>query len=735
MADSYGRDDGEQTDDSTPKKSGYVAPVGPAETTEAQKEANQIKQHQKKYDAARQFDKNYRKQIAKDRRYAAGTWDINWAVSANIVGYVIDILTSILYARDPDLQAAKAPQVDDESPSNINIELWARTLTIVISMLWQKAPLKTVAKQQVRGALTTSAGWIKANLLTDKVPQPKVQKAMNDALERKEQIKAMREMIGNADAVGMSDEQMDYEDQELDNTIATSKSQIDAAVRKTYVVEYMPAQTVQLSLDVAREEDYLNCDWITFETYVLYDECLEGNPRLKAEDITKATKYYQKKAPDLAGQPLDNDLPQGEISSEAAELYSTTQGDEEVAFVKVIEKWCRKDGYIYTWIEGVQRWAKEPFEPNYATSRFYPCFRLAFFEVDGERHAQSIPYRISKLQDEYSCARSNFRLARERSIPGVIFDATNITDEDAAKLAASKSQELIAIKPVDPTKPISNSFAQKPVAPIDPRVFDTTPILQDINRITGVQEALQGAAQGPKTATEAQLEQLGMNARSTSDRDALEWMLTDFATYTGECAVQGLTTEEVQAMVGSSAFWPEGEGVNADVFNRLVNLTIKAGSTGKPNKQGDQQAWGVVLPLIEKVIGNIMAARAQGNLPLAKALEELVKETMRRMGDDTDVERFIPQVQKQPPVNNGPPPPNVSISLKGVVPQEDANAIAARAAGLPPVPAGAPPSPGAAPAGASGPAGAAPGATPPGQQPGPQGPPPGAVPPVHPQGV
>jgi hypothetical protein len=710
--------------------SGYVAPVGPEGSEEDRKIEGQIKRYQKQHDAARLFDKNFRKQIAKDRRYAAGTWDSNWAVSANVVGYVIDILTSILYARDPDLNVRKAPQVDDEQKGNQDIEQWARTLELVISLLWKKAPLRVPLKQQVRGTLTASTGWLKANLLTEKVPQPEVEKALNDAIEKKEQIKAQKELIDDP-VDPMSEEEEDTEEAELDAMIESSKSKLEKSIRKEFVIEYVPAQNVQMSLDVARDEDYLNADWIDFELYVpKVDTCSRFND-LKEEDLLEAKLYYQRQDPDRAGQPLDNSESQSEISSESAELYSTSQpGDEDVAFVKSIERWCRTDGFIYTWVEGVKKWAKEPFQPNYSTSRFYPCFRLAFFDVDGQRHAQSIPYRISKLQDEYSCARSNYRLARERSIPGILFDATNIPDTEAEKIAKGKSQELIAIKPIDPTKPFSQSFAPKPTAPIDPRVFDTTPILADINRITGVQEALQGAVSGPKTATEAQLEQMGMNARTTSDRDTLEWMLTDLACYTGECAIQGLKTDDVMAMVGSSAMWPEGIG--ADALRRLVNITIEAGSTGKPRKQSDQAAWGTVLPLIEKEIGAIVQARETGNVPLAKALEELVKETMRRMGDESDVERFIPQVQPKPP---GPPPapmPNISISLKGEISPQEAAAIAASA--VPPgaaLPGGAPPSPGAAPAAAGpSPAGAAPGPIP-GQVPAPPGPPPGSVPPVH----
>src|SRR5882757_6116891 len=63
------------------------------------------------YDDARKFDENFRKQIAIDRKYAAGTSDLSWAVSTNLIGAFIDILVALLYARNPDVSVRKARQV------------------------------------------------------------------------------------------------------------------------------------------------------------------------------------------------------------------------------------------------------------------------------------------------------------------------------------------------------------------------------------------------------------------------------------------------------------------------------------------------------------------------------------------------------------------------------------------------------------------------------------------------
>jgi len=83
---------------------------------------------------------------------------------------------------------------------------------------------------------------------------------------------------------------------------------------------------------------------------------------------------------------------------------------------------------------------------------------------------------------------------------------------------------------------------------------------------------------------------------------------------------------------------------------------------------------------------------------MANALIELVKETMLRLGDESDVERFIP---RQPPPGSpgagGPPPPvmpQVSISLKGEISPQAAAELAQPAINRDTPPPPAPPAPG-----------------------------------------
>lgn len=687
------------------------------------KERAAVEKKWKEYDKAREFDSAFRKQVAIDRRYAAGTSDLSWAVTTNLIGAFIDILVALLYARNPDVSIRKSTQVD-ESNTRIPMETFARTSEIIISKLWKKGGLKKAAKKVVRSVLTNAEGWLKCTMRSDKKPQPEIERAMNDAQETLARLEAQLKLLEDPD--GKDPETLEQERDEKEALVKELEEKLEVAVLKIFAIDFVPTHNMQVSTDVTQIEDYLDADWIANEIYILKDDALSRFPRLSAESIKQAKNYYQTAPKEKTTRDIDNVLPQGMLTAESAQTFTTQTSEvESPAFVRVVEIWDRTDKQIRTLIDGVKKWAQEAYSPPYPTERFYPYFYTAFYEVDGERHAQSLSWRLYKLQDEFSSCRSNFRLARERGISNILFNATAIDDAEAKRIADGKIQEYVPVKPSDPSMPLGDIFIAKPVAPVDMRLYDPTLILNDMERISGVQEALAAATNqpgNPITATEANIEQSGTQARTTANRDAIENMLTDLAEYTLQQALQCLTGQDAQKYAGSKAYWPHGMDIE-DLF-QLIEVEIEAGSTGKPRQATELQAWGTLLPLIQKLIIDIEQAMATGNMPLANSYIELIKETMLRLGDESDPDRFIP---KQPPPGSpgsGAPPqpiqPAITVSLKGELSPEAAAALVqpaiTRDAATAPPPAPPQPTPGGAPA-------------PP--QPaiplvGPQGPPPGA---------
>lgn len=644
-------------------------------TPAAEDERQLVEKLSKEYTTAREFDMPARASFATDRRYAAGMADPRWASDANIIGSFIDILVGFIYAQNPDLDITAAEKVGDQ-PDQDSTD-FAQTANIIVSRQWRDGGLKRTGKKIVRSSLTVGQGWFKGLMLREEKPQPQIEQSILDAVTLQSTLDAMKSTLKDGDGCESIDEQK----AQIKLQIEGLESKKELANKTGAIYDFLRAEDFQCSLDVSNVMDHCEADWNSNDLYIPRMTAKARFPRLTDEDIKQASTFFQKQvgAKDM-GQ--DTNADQGSAMAEGAFTKNAPSGqmggNTPVEFVKVVELWDKRDGMIKTWVDGTKKWAIDPYAPPQATSRFYPYFGLAFYEVDGLRHPQSLVFRLRKLADEYANCRSNQRLNRERSVPGTVFNRGAMSVEDAEKIQNSVSMENIGILPTDSTTPIQNIVMAKPIGNYNPALYDTTPIMSDMQVVSGVQEALNGAIQGssqPKTATESNQEQAGFNSRSGADRDTLEDLLTDCARYTLQTALQEIRPPLAQRIAGKKAFWPFGMDVE-DIMT-LVEVDLMAGTSGKPDRQQLQAAWSAVLPLLEKLMLQVRSLQAT-DPAMADAMENLVRETLRRMDDRLDLTQFIPTTP--PPAPPPPPPPlppvpKININLVGQLPPQDVQTL------------------------------------------------------------
>ena len=620
---------------------GVINNVDGAESDAEQAEQKAVEALWKQYSTAREFDKEAFNQYDTDRGYASGEKTKNWASDANLIGTFIDILVSFLYARDPDVSASAAKNVGGVSPDNV---AFAETAGIIVSRLWKKGRLKRAAHKMVRSALSVGPGWLKVVMTHETRKDPQVQTQLNDLEDNIERLNFIKQQLSDPDdEEELTEDEVVVKIQELKQVQESLQTKLEVIHRSSLAIDFVYANHMQVSLDVDDIGDHLEADWNADYMFMTADDVRSKFPRITAKNLETATVYYQVKPKKRKAYDIENVMDMDSDKGNPRFAKSTDQsgaGTDGIKFYKIVELWDRRDNHIKTMLEGVKKWAVPPYQPTYATSRFYPYFNLSLFEVDGARHPQSLSGRLRKLQDEYSSKRSNSRLAAERSVPGVIFDSTGVTPADARKIENGVSMEMIGIKPAKGDD-IRKLFAEKPVPKIDPLVFDTRSVLADMERISGVQEALSSTVTVRKTATEAKIQDMGFNSRSASDRDMLEDLLTELAEYTLELAIQGVSAEQAVRIAGVEAFWPEGMAVE-DIIT-LAEMEIKAGTTGKPDDESLRQSWSVLLPLVQTIMEKIQQSQLIGNLPLAVAYKNLLAETFRRLDERIDIEKFIPQ--------------------------------------------------------------------------------------------
>jgi hypothetical protein len=626
-----------------------------------QAELDVVKKWLGEYKAARAFDLAARVQYAKDRKYAAGLADTNWASDANLVGAFIDILVSFLFAQNPDVSVRPAEKVD-ETPDD-NMTKFAQTLELVVSRLWKDGKLKPTGKKWVRAALSVGMGWVKGTFLTQQKPAPQLEQELSTYNDQLERIQAAQKAMGE----GQGGSDLETQKLAIQESIVGLNARRQKQVRYGLVCDFARSEDIQVSLDVSDITEYPEAEWISIDMYVQTESLKSRFSRLTDEDVKTAAKYYQRNVP-LKGDGEEQVL--GDSAQDPGQ-YSTTAPDGQglspsgsskvKSFAKVIEIWDRKNQLVRTMVDGVKTWAVEPYPPPQATERFYPFFGLWFYPVDGQRHPQSLSWRLRKLQNEYSGTRSAQTLTRQRSIPGVIFNAGGLDPTEAEKLKNGVHGEYIALQGTGGV-PVQNLFAPKPQAPYNPQLYDTEPTLSDMERISGVQEALsQSAGAGsnePKTATEAQIQQQGFQSRTGNDRDQLESGLDELALYTAECAIQECPLSWVQRVAGKNAFWlgpndmPEADpmtgqpgpptpGMDVEDLLTMVEVDIDAGTTGKPNTAADKANWATILPLLENSLLQIRQFQTT-DPDMATVLIRVLGETLKRMDDRLDLAEFIP---------------------------------------------------------------------------------------------
>ncbi len=613
-------------------------PVGDVPETITPDERTLVKQYAKDIEASRHYDRNARRDYAFCRRYARG--DSSWSVDINLIGTYIDILVAFLYARDPDIDVLVSESAGQARKRDAG--QFAKTLQTVMSRAWKDARMKRQAERWIRSVLTTGIGWLKLGWQERYETDPEMVSRKRDIQENLARIADLRGRIESGDV-----DDLELEQRQLEEQLAGLEGHVEKLVYRGLFIDLVPAEDIAVSLDVQNVVDCESASWMAHRNYLPLEVAKARFPRIP-EDVWTSAVLYSAIEPTHAKDRTTTAHVDDTIDETTADRFegaARTGGgggaNRENRFVCVWEMWRGDTNRVYDMIEGIGMFASEPAEPNVGTTRFYPFFPLAFHEVDNERHPQSLVMRSYKLADEYNRTRTGYADLRGKVKPKIGFDARLFTDTEIKKITDGTYAEFVPIKPAIDGAGVNQGFAEIPYPQINPALFDTSPIRVELETLWGIQEALAGSIQVAKTATEAEIQQAGTNARTGAMRDRAERVMTEMALTTAEILVQKLDSADAREIAGPEAIWIDD--MTVEDLDLLVNIEIRAGSTGKPNTAAQRDAWAVEAGILEGTIEKVAALLQTPPDQLASCLWELAIETAERTGDRMDLERFRPQ--------------------------------------------------------------------------------------------
>jgi hypothetical protein len=566
----------------------------------------------------RKFDRDAREEWRRWRHYAStgrapGTEP--WLIDTNLIEATIEGLLPLMYARNPEIGAKPAESV---RPSMMQeARDFARTSEVLLTRLLEDAELKRKIKRLCRATMTTGIGWLKLGLHGYGRDRMAPQGRPEDAQDQQAFVQRIQSEL--------ADDACSYEDrQRLEAELAKAMQALaekpEAEVMRGAALDVVSCFDIQLPAELESSADYLHSPWIAHGLWWTREQAAEATG-LTAQDLKGATAYVSR-------------LDKGDTEADEAR----ERKDSEQCWLRAWEVWDRRSRTVCVVIEGLQRYAIPPSAPFPSTRRFFQFFRQSFHDADGERWPKSDVEMWSKLQDEYCRTRSQWADHRRRSRPARVGAAGTITPEDARKLSDPDVNELVMVN-VPPGVDARTAVGQLDPARLDPALYETASVRQDLDQVSGLQDAARGVVANPKTATEAEIMQSGMMTRVGERQDSLEDLISEMARALLEMCLHAMPREDVVRYAGPSAIWPKLE---IGDIHQLLKLSVRAGSSGRKSRTEDQQSWSVLLPILTNSVTEIFTLRAQNLVALADSKMELIRETLRRTDDRIDIETIMP---------------------------------------------------------------------------------------------
>ena len=462
----------------------------------------------------------------------------------------------------------------------------AKTLEIVAhyQLQEQQPSFKGQMKQLVRRTCVNGIGYVKVGY----------QRTMEKRPEDVERITDITEQMTTLERLGADKQDEKFSEdhakmEQLRLLLASIQAKQDVIVREGIVFDFPMSNSIIVDPKCRQMSGFVGADWIAQEFVLDLDEVKE----VYKVDLGKEFTAYEDK----------------EV------------GDDKCEKATVWEIYSKKDGLCYVVCDGYHDFLKEPEAPVLDLERFWPFFPLIFNEVDSDKDVipPSDVRLLMPVQKEYNRARQALREHRFANRPLYATYEGALSEKDISNLQSHPANAVIKLQNLSPGQAVNSILQPVQHAPVDPSLYDTSMLLDDMMRVVGSQEANLGGTSA-STATEVSVAEGSRMSSLSSNVDDLEDFLGELARATGQVLLVQMDQQTVMKIAGPGAVWPQ---LTASEVAQELMLEVEAGSNGRPNKAIQIQNFERIAPILLQIPG--------------MNPEFMAKEALKRMDDGMDI--------------------------------------------------------------------------------------------------
>ena len=461
---------------------------------------------------------------------------------------------------------------------------------------------KLQAKQMIRRVEVCGVAYVKLGFHRAMEKSPDTAAGISDVSNQLDTIEQL-----SADIADGEIEQHQAEVEELQQTLKTLQSEPDMVVEEGLIFDFPKTRAIIFDPACVQIKGWVGADWIAQEFMFTKDEI----QKIYNVDIgTTAVSY---------NYPYLSDPARG-----AGGLSSEMKSSAKKTRHAVWEIQSKSTGMVLTVCDGYNDYLAEPAAPKIKIKRFYTIFSLSFNDIEDDEDVYPLSdVRLMRsMQIEYNRSREGLREHRIANRPAYGGVKGVLEDTDKGKLANHSTNEFIEFNVPLGTNMETVIQPLKKV-PIDPAVYDTAPLFDDVSKVVGSQTADFGGTSS-SSATEVSIAEGSRMSTITSNVDDLDDLLTELARSAGEVMLREVSPQTAMKIAGEGAVWPELSG--QEVADELI-LEIQAGSSGRPNKAQEIANFERLAPTLLQISGI--------------SPTWLAKQAIMRMDDTIDLEDAI----------------------------------------------------------------------------------------------